>query len=411
MNRRKFLKQTLLLSTLAPLVPVQAGAGKAAPLRDARQVTRRQYKGTEVTFPMLGFGMMRLPRLDPEKPELDYVRIKEIFDRAMAAGVNYFDTAYFYHQGLSEVAVGKVLSQYPRESYMLASKMPVHYLKTEADVARIWEEQLAKTQAGYFDVYLLHTLNRNLWQRAQEFHVYEFLKQKQAEGKIKMLGFSFHDTPEVLEEIASAKPWDIALIQINYLDWTQYRSREQYEILTKYGIPALVMEPLRGGALANLPKDTAEIFTNTDSTVSVASWAFRYVGSLPNVICVLSGMSCEEHLDDNIKTFTNFKPLTDADRKVIATALDSYLKKGTIACTECNYCMPCQAEVNIPGIFTLYNQSKDKGDEFFRAEYAKLSEDERIVSCMDCDACLRKCPQKLEIPALLKRVATEMNVE
>ncbi len=410
MNRRDFLKQALTLTALAPFAHL--GATSTPPALPAKrgQVSRRQYKDTDWTLPMLGFGMMRLPKLSPDKPDLDYAKIKTIFDHAMASGVNYFDTAYFYNAGWSEKAVGEVLSQYPRESYILADKMPVHYLKSEADVERIWEEQLAKTKAGYFDVYLLHTLNKNLWERAKAFHVYEFLKQKQAEGKIKKLGFSFHDTPEVLEEIASAQPWDIALIQVNYLDWTQYRSKEQYEILTHHNIPVLVMEPLRGGALANLPKESAAIFTNTNPSSSVASWAFRYVGTLPNVVCILSGMSCIEHLEDNIKTFTDFQPLTARDYKVIDAALASYLKTGAIPCTDCQYCMPCKAEVNIAGIFALYNRSKDKGAEAFRAEYAKLPEETWASACVECDACLKKCPQKLNIPQLLKNICEEMDV-
>ncbi len=415
MKRRDFLKQVFTLAALSPLAG-QLGAETSAttpepmPTPAVGPVSRRAYKGTDLTLPMLGFGMMRLPRLDPEKPDLDYDGIKKLFDQAMAAGVNYFDTAYFYHQGLSETAVAKVLNTYPRESYLLADKMPVRLLKTEADVERIWEEQLAKTQAGYFDVYLLHSLDRGLWEHAKNLKVYEFLKQKQAEGKIRKLGFSFHDTPEVLEEIASAKPWDIALIQINYLDWSAYRSQEQYEILTKYNIPILVMEPLRGGRLANLPPAAAEVFTNTDPNVSVASWAMRYVGSLPNVVCVLSGMSCAEHLEDNIKTFTNFKPLTEADYKVVNTALAIYLNAGMIACTDCHYCMPCMAEVNIAKIFALYNEHRGGDKAAFQAAYEELPEEERADSCVECDACLKKCPQRLKIPELLKFIRSEMEV-
>ncbi len=403
MKRRDFLKSAIGLAALAPLAQLSATPTPA----DHQQIARRQYRDSTMTLPMLGFGMMRLPRLNPEKPDLDYAAIKVLFDRAMAAGVNYFDTAYFYHQGWSELAVREVLSQYPRESYLLADKMPMSLLKTEADVERIWNEQLNKTQAGYFDVYLLHALNRDLWAKAKEFHVYEFLKQKQAEGKIKKLGFSFHDSPEVLEEIASAQPWDIALIQINYLDWTAYHSKEQYDILTKYNIPVLVMEPLRGGRLANPPAAALDVLENTNPNVSAASWAMRYVGSLPNVVCILSGMSCMAHLEDNIKTFTNFQPLTDADRRVLDIVCAIYNNVGVIACTDCRYCVPCPAEVNIPKIFTLYNQSKEHGKDAFLDAYYELTEDEQIISCVECDVCKRKCPQKLDIPELLKRIQEE----
>ncbi len=408
MNRRDFIKASLACAAYIPLSPLCANT--AAPVPPVgTPITRRPYKDTDTTFPMLGFGMMRLPKCSPDKPDLDNARIKALFDRALAAGVNYFDTAYFYHGGLSEKAVGEVLSQYPRDSYLLADKMPVSHLKTEADIARIWEEQLSKTQAGYFDVYLLHALNRNNWKKAQELRVYEFLKQKQAEGKIRKLGFSFHDAPEILEAIASAKPWDIALIQINYLDWTGYKSKEQYDILTKYNIPVLVMEPLRGGRLANLPKAAADVLTNSNAAVSQASWAFRYVGSLPNVLCILSGMSSIEHLEDNIKTFTNFQPLTEPERKVLETARALYLNADLIPCTDCKYCIPCAAEVNIADIFSLYNRHKGQ-KAAFQAAYKRLPEETQATSCVECDACIKKCPQKLNIPHLLKQLRAEMEV-
>lgn len=319
----------------------------------------------------------------------------------MEAGVNYFDTAYFYHRGLSEKAVGDILSQYPRESYYLADKMPIRALKKKADLERIWQEQLTKTRAGYFDFYLLHNLTGRNWNTVIELQVYDFLKQKQREGKIKYLGFSFHDKPEVLKKIATAYEWDFAQIQLNYLDWTKYRSKEQYEILTNLNIPIIVMEPLRGGALANLNPEASRIFTNSNPHVSVASWAFRYVGSLPNVICALSGMTYLEHLEDNIKTFADFKPLSNSERKVIRAALLTYQKTGAIYCTDCRYCMPCPAGVNIPAVFELYNQGKLNGK---KADFSKLALEERASACVECGICRKKCPQHLDIPALMKEI-------
>ena len=412
MNRREFLKGTLTAAALAPIVKLAAKAGadgnKSSDLAKGPQVTRRQYRDTKLTLPMLGFGMMRLPTLGPGNPEIDYATVEKQIARALEAGVNYFDTAYFYHGGRSEKCAGDLLSKFPRDSYYLTSKMPVRSVRSAADVPRIFEEQLKKCKTEYFDFYLVHNLNAARWKDTIRFKVYEYLLEQKKKGRIRKLGFSFHDRPEVLETIAKAHPWDFAQIQLNYLDWTFYRSREQYDILVKYNIPAIIMEPLKGGALATLNKESAEVLRKADPKVSPASWAFRYVGSLPNVICILSGMTLMEHLEDNIKTFTNFKPLTDAERKVLAEALAVYQKTHLVPCTDCKYCMPCPAGVNIPRNFKVYNQFRmsNRADRFM-GEYNGLPEDQRAAECVNCGACLKKCPQKINIPAELKKIAAE----
>ncbi|MBR7104682.1 MAG: aldo/keto reductase [Lentisphaeria bacterium] len=348
---------------------------------------------------------MRLPRVTPGKPEIDYVKTAAMFDKAMKAGVNYFDTAYFYHAGLSEKCAGDLLSKYPRDSYMLASKMPVGHLRKAADIERIFNEQLKKCKTAYFDFYMLHALNGRNWEKAKRLKVYEFLMQKKAEGKIRKLGFSFHDTPAVLEKIASAYPWDFAQIQVNYLDWTLYRSKEQYEILTKKNIPVIVMEPLRGGALAKLNPAATKILKNMSPKESNASWAFRYVGSLPNVLITLSGMTQMEHLEDNIKTFTNFRPLTETDKKVLNAALTAYRKSLAVPCTDCRYCLPCPAGVEIPKIFGLYNQLKLTGNRAnFNRAYNAMDEDAQASACVACGKCVKACPQKINIPEELKKI-------
>lgn len=229
------------------------------------------------------------------------------------------------------------------------------------------------------------------------------------EGKIRRLGFSFHDSPEVLRKIVDAREWDFAQIQLNYLDWELYRSREQYEILTGAGIPVIVMEPLRGGALAALSPDASDILRKADPHSSNAAWAFRYVASLPNVLCVLSGMTLPEHVEDNIRTFSPLKPLTESERKTLDQALAAYRKRLAMPCTACRYCMPCPAGVEIPKIFGLYNQYKISGNKWlFTNNYNVLPEDAKIASCVNCGKCTKHCPQKIQIPAELRKIAKEL---
>lgn len=403
MKRRDFLKGLAAAAALAPVSRLAAASEKQEP----GKVTRKPYKNTGLTLPMLGYGMMRLPVLKSAR-KIDYAAAEKLFDRAMKAGVNYFDTAYFYHSGASETCAGDLLSKYPRDSYMLASKMPVGFLKNAADLERIFNEQLKKCKTAYFDFYMLHALNASSWKKSQRLKVYDFLAQKKREGKIRKLGFSFHDTPEVLETIASAHPWDFAQIQLNYLDWELYRSKEQYEILTRKNIPVIVMEPLRGGALANLNKAANTILHNAAPGYSSASWAFRYAGSLPNVLITLSGMTKMEHLEDNIRTFSDFKPLNGKERKTLKTALEAYRKSLAVPCTDCRYCMPCPAEVEIPRIFGIYNQYKLSGNRYqFLNNYRAIGEDGRASSCVACGKCLKNCPQKIDIPEQLKKIDLE----
>ena len=409
MNRRDFLKSALTVAAFMPFIRLEAKAGadgdKSSDLAVGKQVSRRRYKNTALTLPMLGFGMMRLPQ---RKRKIDLAAAKKLFARALKSGVNYFDTAYFYHGGQSEICVGEILSQFPRDSFYLADKMPVRAVRKAEDVERIWNDQLAKCKVDYFDFYLLHNLNRDRWEDVRRFRIYEFLKEKQREGKIRKLGFSFHDEPEVLKTIAEAHEWDFAQIQLNYLDWTLYRSKEQYEILTSRGIPVVVMEPLRGGALATLNPEANAIFKKAAPDASVASWAFRYVGSLDNVICILSGMNKMEHLEENIATFTDFKPLSQDERATVEAALAAYRKSAAIPCTACRYCMPCPAGVEIPRIFGLYNHAKTTGNfHQFKMIYDKFDEDSKASACVNCGACLKKCPQKINVPAELRKIAAK----
>ena len=358
-----------------------------------------QYRDTDVKVSLLGMGCMRLPKVDPEKEDIDYEKAQEIIDYAYANGVNYFDTAYGYHGGQSELFVGQALKKYPRESFFLASKMPIWCVKEKGDVERIFNEQLQRCQTDYFDFYLFHSQNAANFQKCQEFGVYEFLSQMKAEGKIRRLGFSFHDTPEVLRHICDTYPWDFAQIQLNYLDWEMQDAKTQYQILNDREIPVIVMEPVRGGALAS-PCEAADIlFREERPDKSVASWAIRFAASLPGVLTVLSGMSNMEQVRDNVDTMTRFEPLTDREREVIDEALEAYRKKDTVPCTGCRYCMDCPFGVDIPKMFSLYNHYVlDRDGEDYLEAYEAQPESQRADQCQACGACMEKCPQHIRIP-------------
>ncbi len=375
-------------------------------MSDQQKITRRPYKDTDLTLPLLGFGVMRLPLKDEA---IDYATACAMVDRAMAAGCNYFDTAYMYHQGESEKFLGEALSKYPRESYFLTTKMPVARMTSEADNERIFQEQLERTRAGYFDFYFLHWMNEKHWGMAQEFKVLEFVKEMKAAGKIRHIGFSFHGEPETLQKIAEAYPWELVQIQLNYLDWKLYRADEQYEILTKLGIPVAIMEPLKGGSLVNLTPDAKKYLAAANPAVSTASWGLRYAASLPNVQVVLSGMSSPEQVADNLKTFTDFQPLSAEEYRTLEETLAIYWQSGVIPCTGCGYCKPCPAGVDIPRNIALHNQVTG-GHEKWRAKslvYDTLATEQRASACIGCGACKAKCPQKLEIPVLMREIAEE----
>lgn len=406
MKRREFLKGALALAALAPAVRLAASVPAAAP--DKAALTRRRYKNTDITLPLLGFGMMRLPLSKPgDSTAIDVDAAEKLVDYAMAHGINYFDTAWLYHGGHSETVTGRLLAKYPRQSYFLATKLYLGKNPTVADAEKMFSEQLRKCRTEYFDFYLLHALNATSWAMCKRNGLYEFLKRKQQTGKIRHIGFSFHDHYSVLEKIASEREWDFAQIQLNAFDWFGYHSREQYEILEKHGIPAIVMEPLRGGTLAKLNPEAVRILKDAAPEATPADWAFRYAGSLPNVLTVLSGMNQMEHLAANTAVYSPLKPLSETDRKTLDRAMEAYRKSRTIPCTACNYCA-CPAGVNIPRIFGMYNDyAVDRNRERFRWQYGQLAPDERAGECVGCLSCIPKCPQQINIPEELAKIRRE----
>lgn len=360
---------------------------------------KRKYRNTALEISLLGLGCMRLPLIPGSTTDIDYNKAEEIIDYAYNNGINYFDTAYPYHGGQSEKFVGYALKKYPRDTYNLATKLPVWLIKKEEDLEKYFNEQLENCQTDYFDFYLCHALDANRFKTIKDFKVFDFLMKKKEEGKIRHIGFSFHDKPEVLAEIVNEYPWDFAQIQLNYLDWELYNSKEQYEILAEKEIPCIIMEPVRGGTLANPCEESNEIFKAARPDMSVASWAIRYAASFPNVLTVLSGMSNMEQIIDNVSTMTNFQPITEKDSKVIAHALEAYKKNNTIPCTGCRYCMDCPSGVNIPEVFKVYNSyAVSKFKSTFRSEYNSLPDSEKSHNCISCGVCTSQCPQGINIP-------------
>jgi len=362
---------------------------------------------------LLGYGLMRLPRMSQTSFDIDYDTAEKLIDHAMANGVNYYDMAYTYAG--SESFAGRALSKYPRESYYLATKCPPWKLKTAEDFEHIFEGQLKDCQTDYFDFYLVHNFaqemkradgNEEYFKHFEQIGMYEMLQKKKAEGKVRNIGFSFHGTPALLKEIVAKYKWDFAQLQINYIDWVATDAKTQYEILTEHGIPVVIMEPLRGGALALLNEEASEALKADRPDASIASWGIRYAASLPNVLTVLSGMNALDQLDDNIKTMNDFEPLNEHETQLIYEAAAIYNRSGAIPCTGCSYCLPCPVGVNIPRVFSIYNHYKIVKFRIpFDNGYSTLDKKEKASSCIGCGLCAKKCPQHLLIPDYMKEIA------
>ncbi|MDR0354636.1 MAG: aldo/keto reductase [Deltaproteobacteria bacterium] len=365
--------------------------------------------GREIS--LLGFGLMRLPLTDDNPKNIDYPLAEKMVDRALAGGINYFDTAYVYHEGQSEVFAGKTLSRHPRDSYNLATKMPTWMLQSLDQAKEIFHEQLQKLRTDRLDFYLVHNLTTDSFKIHEKIGLYKFLRQMKDEGVIKFLGFSMHDSPEHLALLLSRYEWDFVQIQLNYIDWTDLKSGELYRQLAEKRIPSIIMEPVRGGALARLPHDAADTLKNFNDSVSQASWAVRYAASLPGVMTVLSGMTLPEHLEDNLKAFEKFKPLNDEERKVLDAAAEKFRLANPIPCTGCGYCMECAQGVNIPVNLSVFNQyhailreTPGVASIVFDNIYRALQDKEKADKCVACEDCLPLCPQKIAIPEQLKKI-------
>ncbi len=363
----------------------------------------------------LGLGCMRLPLTDPENPaRVDIAQVTQMVDLFLERGFSYFDTAYMYHGFTSENVVREVLtSRYPRDRYILTTKMPTMRLKEQGDLERIFGEQLAKCGVAYFDYYLLHNLNTMHYEIAQRLDAFAFIRQKKQAGQVRKIGFSYHDGPALLDQILTEHPYvDVVQLQINYLDWDSagIQSRKCYEVARRHGKNIIVMEPVKGGALANVPEDVMQLFEAATPGMSAASWAIRFAASLDGVCMVLSGMSNMEQLMDNISYMENFQPMQESEREVLAQVVSRMNAATAISCTGCNYCTAgCPVKIPIPTYFSLYNtemQSMRRGFSVQQVYYENYAKNHSKASaCLECGQCERQCPQHLPVIRWLKKVA------
>ena len=362
----------------------------------------------------LGFGMMRLPVLGGRQNDIDLEQVKKMVDMFLERGFEYFDTAWMYHEHTSEVAVRECLvKRYPRECFRLATKLPVFSLTCAEDMQKIFDKQCEKCGVEYFDNYLLHNLNSGDYNLVQDYDAFGFARKLKEQGKIKHYGFSFHDTPELLDKILCDHPdAEFVQLQINYLDWESegVQSRRLWEVARKHGKPIIVMEPVKGGTLANVPENAAGLLKSANPDLSAPGWAIRFAAGLDGVFMVLSVMSSLEQLEDNTSFMQNFTPLNEKELETVKKVCSIIKGTGAIACTACRYCTEnCPMNIPIPDYFSLYNleviENKDRWtpQQNYYENYARSHG--KASDCIKCGSCEEHCPQHLPIRDLLEKVA------
>jgi len=373
----------------------------------------RDFQGLKLSA--LGFGAMRLPVIGGDDGVIDEASALRMVDTAMKNGINYYDTAWGYHGENSELVMGRALGRYPRDSYYLATKFPGYDPSNWGRVEEIFERQLEKLGVEYFDFYLFHNvceMNIDAYLDDGKYGIYSYLMEQKRNGRIRHLGFSCHGAMDVLKRFLDAygENMEFCQLQLNYLDWTFQNGREKVELLNERGIPVWVMEPLRGGKLASLAPEDEEKLKALRPDEEIPAWAFRFLESIPSVTVILSGMSNEEQLEKNLKTFEEDRPLSEEERAVLSGIAEKMLSAGTVPCTACHYCVShCPMELDIPRLIALYNEHAYTGGGFIAPmALAALPDDKKPSSCIGCQSCEEVCPQQIRISEIMADFAERL---
>lgn len=367
----------------------------------------------------MGFGLMRLPQTDKDKPEtINQEQVNKMIELFLEKGYTYFDTAYPYHNGKSEIALKEALKNHHRESYIVADKLPIFAITKEEEVEPIFKEQLERCGVEYFDYYLLHNISPFSEAGYIDVDSYKFLKQQKDAGKIKKLGFSSHGDAKYIEKyLQKYLDMDFIQLQINYLDWESQtiESKKCYEVAKKHDLEVIVMEPLKGGFLANIPEDANDLIKKFNPTLTPVELALRFVANLDNVFMVLCGVSSYKQMEENIEIFENMQPLSKEELDLIKQVSELINSKITVPCTKCNYCInECPVNINIPYVFDLYNSEKLLNEDGFTTyqvtyiNYMKNKKNGPASACIDCGKCVEKCPQQINIPQVMKDVVESL---
>lgn len=367
------------------------------------EMKRIESLGVELS--RLGFGAMRMPTAEEK---IDYNASEAMIDKLMEVGVNYYDTAWFYHDGESQKFLRSALvKRYPRDKFYIATKMPGHEIKAPEDCARVFESQIKDLGVECIDFYLLHGISREGYEHFVSMGAVEYLEKQRAAGRIRFLGFSYHGKNEDLGYVLDQHKWDFCQLQINYYDYSK-GADFIYNAAAERNVPVIVMEPVRGGGLARLAPEVEKVFHDANPAASTASWALRWVAGLPGVAVILSGMSSMEQVLDNIKTFEKYNPLNAGEQEIVANVIDALSKLPVIACTHCNYCSECPSGIKIPRIFSAYNEHLRFKNRWWIDQYVTGEKAVHATACVECGACESACPQKISIIQELKKVHSKM---